>query len=377
MDMKNSYRIMIALMCMLTLLISGFALAEDAGETPASTPAPTPSPEELGGLTFLIEGPDESMPMTVKYSDFQDGKLILENLIPGTYTVKETDPDQLLTEYSFDADESIQQVTIEVKTNETGSGTLINVYERIAEDTPTPEPTMTPAPTKIPVDEKISIPVTKIWKDNNNQDGNRPERVIVTLLANGSNVGQAVLSEANGWSWQFDDLPKRSGEQEILYTVTEEPVPMYMASIDGFTITNVYTPETTYATVVKVWLDNDDEKGMRPDGIRCTLSNGRSVVLDASNSWSATIDDLPVIVNGQPAEYTWSEHEVIGYEQVSTDRIGNITIFTNTLIERGKNIPEGKSIPSKHRGDSYLIIEDYQTALGVEVLINHVGDCFD
>ena len=29
------------------------------------------------------------------------------------------------------------------------------------------------------------------------------------------------------------------------------------------------------------------------------------------------------------------------------------------------------------RGDSYLIIEDYGTPLGVDVVINHVGDCFD
>ena len=367
--MKKTYRIMMALLCMLAVLLSWTAAAEDAGETPA----PAPTPEELAELIFRIEGPDETMPRIVRYSDFQDGKLTLEGLTPGTYTVREVDPEDLLADYTFIAEDSVRMVTIEGKTDETGTAKLTNTYERIPAPTTAPEP----APTEEPGDGTVTIPVTKIWMDDNNRDGNRPDKVIVNLLADGSSAGQAVLSEASGWAWEFTGLPERSGGKKIQYTVTEEPVPQYTASIQGYTITNVYTPETTCATVMKVWLDNDNEKGLRPDSIRCTLSNGQSVVLDAANSWSATIDNLPAVVNGQPAEYTWTEHEVIGYEQSVTDRIGTITVLTNSLIERGRTVPEGKAAPARKRGDSYLIIEDYQTALGVEVLINHVGDCFD
>ena len=45
---------------------------------------------------------------------------------------------------------------------------------------------------------------------------------------------------------------------------------------------------------------------------------------------------------------------------------GNLTILTNTL----------RRTPGKP-GEPYLIIEEYGTPLGVEVIINHVGDCFD
>ena len=375
--MKNTFRIMIALMCMLAVLMSGFTLAEEAETTPApmpgTAPVPTPSQEELSMLTFLIEGPDEMMPMEVTYDDFENGKLILEDLTPGIYTVTEIDPEQLLEEYTLNEEESVWQVTIEVKADEKGSGTLTNVYRKNPQET-TGQDTTSPGTEG---DGKVSIPVTKVWEDNNNHDGNRPEKVIVNLLGNGNKVAQAALSEASGWSWQFTDLPERSGGENIVYTVTEEPVPLYTAHIDGFTITNVYTPETTSASVMKVWLDNDNEKGMRPDSIRCTLNNGESVVLDASNQWSATIEGLPTIVNGQPAVYSWTEHETIGYERISTDKAGTTTIFTNALIERGETVPEGKKKPARTRGDTYLVIEEYQTAMGLETVINHVGDCFD
>jgi len=382
--MRNTVRLLVAMMCMLALLAIGFAMAEST-DTPA--PSTTPTAEELGKLTFLIDGPDESMPLTVQYSDFQDGKFSLENLDPGTYTVTEVDPDKLLENYSFNVDSSVQQVTIEVKADEKGAGKLTNVYERTVEVTPTPSPEPSETPTAIPTAtpsptpgleaEKTEIPVTKIWDDNNNEDRNRPERVIVHLLANGVREAQAVLSAANGWSWRFTDLPKYRGGREITYTVEEDSVPHYTARIDNYTITNVYTPETMSVTVMKVWIDNDNQSGLRPSSVTCRLNNGISVVLDDSNNWTATVDGLPATVNGQPAVYTWTEQEVLGYEQAGVDVNGTTTVFTNALFERGGDVPEEKKIPTKRRGNSYIIVEDYGTPLGVEVDINHVGDCFD
>lgn len=37
-----------------------------------------------------------------------------------------------------------------------------------------------------------------------------------------------------------------------------------------------------------------------------------------------------------------------------------------------KNMPKAK-VP----GNLWFIFEEYETALGGEILINHVGDCFD
>ena len=71
-----------------------------------------------------------------------------------------------------------------------------------------------------------------------------------------------------------------------------------------------------------------------------------------------------------------TEQEIIGYKQTGKETAGGTTVFTNTVIERDVPPPEGKT-PPKKRGDKYVIIEDYVTPLGVEVVINHVGDCFD
>ena len=50
-------------------------------------------------------------------------------------------------------------------------------------------------------------------------------------------------------------------------------------------------------------------------------------------------------------------------------------VFTNTRWTPPGDNPPGK--PPKTPGDTWYVFEDYDTPLGVEVVINHVGDCFD
>ena len=52
-----------------------------------------------------------------------------------------------------------------------------------------------------------------------------------------------------------------------------------------------------------------------------------------------------------------------------------MTTFTNKVIE----VPEVPQDQPKPRtfGNPIYIFEEYETALGIPVLINHVGDCFD
>ena len=406
--MKKNFRILMSLFCALLLFCAGWSLAEEAetvnpAEVQAADPAPapevssepgsedpspseeidpnaTPSPEDLGTLTFQVLNEEGEEVKTFTYSEFEEGKYLLD-LLPGTYTIKEVEPENLLTEknYTYDAENSIQELTVEVQAKETVTPPpLVNKYERLTEVTPEPTPEPEPTPTPIPEEEnKQIIPVDKVWDDQNNRDGNRPARVIVNLLADGKKTAQAILNEANGWHYDFVDLPIYAGTREIEYSVTEDPVPMYVASIEGMTITNKYSPEVTSATVGKVWVDSDNAAGIRPASIVCTLSNGMHVTLSDANGWTATIEDLPTIVNGQRMNYTWTEQEVIGYVS-SAETIGNTTIFTNTRIERGQiPPPDGKNPPKKGRGKEYVVIDDYGTPLGVEVVINHVGDCFD
>ena len=160
----------------------------------------------------------------------------------------------------------------------------------------------------------------------------------------------------------------------IHYSVTEDPVPLYVSEIHGFTIRNKYQPELTSVSVRKVWNDENNKHHNRPVSVHMTLSNGMSVILSEENGWMATITGLPTIVNGQPAEYTWTEQEVVGYELESMETEGTVTVFTNKPWHRPDKPTQGKTprLPGEE-----IYIEEYETPLGVEVIINHVGDCFD
>lgn len=96
---------------------------------------------------------------------------------------------------------------------------------------------------------RISIDVLKVWQDNNDQDGIRPEEITVILLANGEDTGKTlVLSEGNNWMGSFIDLDEFKDGEKIIYTVKELSVDGYETAISGdaetgFTIINTYTPD--------------------------------------------------------------------------------------------------------------------------------------
>ena len=100
-----------------------------------------------------------------------------------------------------------------------------------------------------------------------------------------------------------------------------------------------------------------------------------TVELNGENGWSATVKDVPVVVDGKEPEYSWTEQAVIGYVLPGATEQGNTITFTNTLWETPDEPPKGGK--GKTRGKKTVPLEDYETPLGVEVIINHVGDCFD
>jgi hypothetical protein len=54
---------------------------------------------------------------------------------------------------------------------------------------------------------------------------------------------------------------------------------------------------------------------------------------------------------------------------------GTVTTFANRYVPMA-NGEEDKPQPKKG-GDTWTVFEEYDTALGGETIINHVGDCFD
>ena len=154
---------------------------------------------------------------------------------------------------------------------------------------------------------------------------------------------------------------------------------MYTVEINGYNLVNNYHPELTSVSVSKIWQDDNNAAKGRPTSIAMTLSDGQKnvtvVVLNAENGWSATVNNLPTVVNGQPAKYAWKEQEVIGYTLVSVKEEGNSMVFTNAVWTRPDTPTAGRT--PKTTGETWYVFEEYDTPLGVEVVINHVGDCFD
>lgn len=170
--------------------------------------------------------------------------------------------------------------------------------------------------------ETTEVTVKKVWDDAKNQDGLRPTTITVHILANGEKVQTATLSgEGETWSHTFTNLPVYKNGQKIIYTVTEDTVANYTATIDGTTITNTYKPGKTSLTVTKKWDDAENQDGLRPKAIKVQLyadgqALGKEVELSEDNKWTYTFSELDEKKDGKAVQYTVKETEVPeGYTQ--------------------------------------------------------------
>ena len=165
--------------------------------------------------------------------------------------------------------------------------------------------------------ETTSVTGTKTWNDNNNQDGKRPESIIVNLYANGRRVDSKTVTEKENWTYTFDNLAKYSNGEEIKYTVTENEVEYYTTEVTGHNITNTHTPETTSVTGTKTWNDNNNQDGIRPDSITVNLfANGEKITsqeVTKNNDWKYVFSNLPKYKDGKVIEYTITETVINGY----------------------------------------------------------------
>ena len=91
--------------------------------------------------------------------------------------------------------------------------------------------------------ETIDISGSKTWDDKENQDGKRPESITIRLYADGKELRRLEVNEEDNWKWLFEDLPKYENGREIVYTITEDAVTDYTAIINGYDVTNSYTPD--------------------------------------------------------------------------------------------------------------------------------------
>ena len=267
---------------------------------------------------FTLTDQDGKVKETVKND--KDGNIAFSELEfdkAGTYTFKIAEKAGSDTSIKYDT----KTVTATVTVVDKGKGALEATVSY--DDEKAFENTYTPA--------KTEVPVKKVWKDENNQDGKRPTSVTVKLLADGQDTGKTLtLTEANGWAGSFKDLDADKGGTPIQYTVVEVTVAGYTSKVtgdaaSGFTITNSYSPETVDVKATKNWDDANNQDGKRPTKITINLladgqkHDSKEVQAAADGTWTVEFTKLAKYKDGKEIKYTVTEEAVAEYESTITD----------------------------------------------------------
>lgn len=267
---------------------------------------------------FTLTDQDGKVKETVKND--KDGNIAFSELEfdkAGTYTFKIAEKAGSDTSIKYDTKTITATVTVADKGKGALEATVSYDDEKAFENTYTPT--------------KTEVPVKKVWKDENNQDGKRPTSVTVKLLADGQDTGKTLeLTEANGWAGSFKDLDADKGGTPIQYTVVEVTVPGYTSEVtgnaaSGFTITNSYSPETVDVKATKNWDDANNQDGKRPTKITINLladgqkHDSKEVQAAADGTWTVEFTKLAKYKDGKEIKYTVTEEAVAEYEATITD----------------------------------------------------------
>ncbi|MBQ8618824.1 MAG: Cna B-type domain-containing protein, partial [Clostridia bacterium] len=178
------------------------------------------------------------------------------------------------------------------------------------------------------------ITVEKVWQDQNDHDAMRPESVTIHVLRRLAGTegeakavldaeGQpltAVLDESNDWKAEFKqvDIVNEDGIR-YLYTFEEEPVEGYTSKVqfidvNHYTMTNVHPNEQVEISGVKVWDDDNNALGFRPETVTLKLYRDgkhidtRTVKANGAGEWVYTFGKLDKYAEGGK-EYVYKVEE--------------------------------------------------------------------
>ena len=204
----------------------------------------------------------------------------------------------------------------------------------------------------------------KTWNDNNNQDGKRPDSIIIRLYANGEEIKKIDTTEENGWKYIFKDLPRYENGKEIEYTVKEDEVDFYITEIKGFDIENTHIPEEIMLNGSKIWDDNEDQDGKRPKSIKVRLyANGeeiKAIDVTEETNWEFEFKELPKYEDGVEIVYTISEDEVEYYTtKINGFQIKNIHTPELTEVSGTKTWDDNNDSAGKR--PKFIEVEVYKT----------------
>ena len=200
--------------------------------------------------------------------------------------------------------------------------------------------------------EKTSVKVTKVWSDNNDQDGLRKAgaKAVFTLLADGESTGKTYTMTDNG-SYTFDNLDVYKAGKKIVYTVTEAKIDGYTTTSTGdakagYTFTNTHTSEKTSVPITKVWSDNNNQ-----DGLRNENTTVRVELYADGKATGKTIE-----LSGNPAKNSYSS-EFTGLEKYRDQGVEIVYTVKETVVPNGYNYSGDAT-----KDNNYTITNTHETA---------------
>lgn len=216
----------------------------------------------------------------------------------------------------------------------------------------------------------LMVKVDKVWQGDDPAD--RPESVTVDLYRSASGQTQKVrtaqLTAKDGWATTFSQLPAKDADgKTITYSIQEEPVAGYTASISGsqtqgYTLTNTKTHQEAGKVaipVTKVW------QGKAADACTVRLladgkDTGKSLTLTAAKNWQGAFSELAKTDQaGRTIVYTVAEDALAGYTSSVSGSAETGFTLTNTAgpdqpSQGGDQPGTSTEIGGKGSGDSGL-----------------------
>ena len=188
----------------------------------------------------------------------------------------------------------------------------------------------------------VDVTATVKWADGENQDGIRPNTVNLQLKADGENVGDAIVVNANSnWTKTWSGLAEYKAGKKVTYTVeatgirSEYKVEITGDAATGFTVTATHVPAKAEVKASVVWDDADNQDGIRPEAVEAEIyagdvSNSKKVRLTAENNWTASFGEMELKKDGQEIKYTLVGTKADGYTYTCTGRGAAGLVLTYT-----------------------------------------------
>ena len=197
----------------------------------------------------------------------------------------------------------------------------------------------------------INVNVTKVWDDNSNANGKRPENIKLNVKVSGesniiqeytlsnqtavtheeSHIFELLKYDANGnaINYVIDEAEATSGDLKFYIKSSESGTTVNSGTADSFnaSITNTFTVPDDKVTigVTKIWSDNNNEASKRPSGIKVTVTGGATnseFNLTTENKESLETPYVWKKSLGEFAKYDSSGNEItyiVDEEEVNTD----------------------------------------------------------